>query len=244
MLFKGKEVGNCIEVNSKIWTNRGSSRLTSTTIITPTRRSFRRLSLNSIDSISPPQKTPTKQFDQQTLEKPPKNAKSIKRSHISSAQIEKGPTREPFSPASPDLSERRKRKREGKQESAPWTRTQTQAQRGRNGPKYRVYYKKVVYDGGEFVVEDDVYVKKREDASFDDVIPEGEECRVCYRAWKALMIECDACLSGFHFKCLKPPLKEVSEGDWFCDFCEARKSRKKVELPEPPKWQKRVRILR
>lgn len=99
-----------------------------------------------------------------------------------------------------------------------------------------MYYKKVVYDGGEFVVEDDVYVKKREDVSFDDVIFEGEECRVCYRVWKVLMIECDVCFSGFYFKCLKLLLKEVLEGDWFCDFCEVRKLRKKVELLELLKW--------
>lgn len=34
--------------------------------------------------------------------------------------------------------------------------------------KKRVYYKKVVYDGGEFAVGDDVYVKRRENASSDD----------------------------------------------------------------------------
>lgn len=126
----------------------------------------------------------------------------------------------------------------------PKTRTRAQAQRGRHGPKKRVYYKKVVYDGGEFGVGDDVYVKRREDASSDEEIPEVEECRVCFRAGKALMIECDDCLCGFHLKCLKPPFKEVPEGDWFCRFCEARKLGKKVELPKPPKGKKRVRTLR
>ncbi|RZC53763.1 hypothetical protein C5167_012617 [Papaver somniferum] len=42
------------------------------------------------------------------------------------------------------------------------------------------------------------------------------------------MIECDDCLGGFHLKCLRPPLKEIPDGDWICEFCEARKAGKKV----------------
>lgn len=58
------------------------------------------------------------------------------------------------------------------------------------------------------------------------------------------MIECDECLGGFHLKCVKPPLKEVPEGDWICGFCEAKKLGKEVELPKPPKGKKRVRTLK
>ncbi|MCD7457200.1 Origin recognition complex, subunit 1 [Datura stramonium] len=111
--------------------------------------------------------------------------------------------------------------------------------------KKRVYYKKVVFDGGEFAVGDDVYVKRREDASSDDEDPEVEECRVCYRpAGRVIMIECDECLGGFHLKCLKPPLKEVPEGDWICVYCEAKKLGKIVEMPAPPKGKKRVRTAK
>ena len=66
-----------------------------------------------------------------------------------------------------------------------------------------------------------------EDAASDNEDPEVEECRVCFRSGgRVVMIECDECLGGFHFKCLKPPLKEVPEGNWICGFCEAKKSRK------------------
>ncbi|KAJ0972666.1 hypothetical protein J5N97_020625 [Dioscorea zingiberensis] len=52
------------------------------------------------------------------------------------------------------------------------------------------------------------------------------------------MVECDDCLGGFHLKCLKPPLKKVPEGDWFCGYCEARKMGKVAELPKPPEGKK------
>ncbi|KAL2540899.1 Origin of replication complex subunit 1A [Abeliophyllum distichum] len=111
--------------------------------------------------------------------------------------------------------------------------------------KKRVYYKKVVYDGGDFSAGDDVYVKRREDASSEEEDPEVEECRVCFKpSGRRIMIECDDCLNGFHLKCLRPPLKEVPEGDWICTFCEARKSGEVVEFPEPPKGKKRVRTAR
>ncbi|KAH0691382.1 hypothetical protein KY289_018740 [Solanum tuberosum] len=111
--------------------------------------------------------------------------------------------------------------------------------------KKRVYYKKVVFDGGEFGVGDDVYVKRREDAGSDNEDPEVEECRICYKpAGRVIMIECDECLGGFHLKCLKPPLKEVPEGDWICVYCEAKKLGKIVEMPAPPKGKKRVRTAK
>ncbi|RZC49962.1 hypothetical protein C5167_018389, partial [Papaver somniferum] len=58
------------------------------------------------------------------------------------------------------------------------------------------------------------------------------------------MIECDDCLGGFHLKCLRPPLKEIPDGDWICEFCEARKEGKKADLPEPPKGKKPRRTER
>ena len=144
-------------------------------------------------------------------------------------------------PVTPDVSEARKRKRSDEGNVV----TRNRVLRNANlKPKKRVYYKKVVYDGGEFAVGDDVYVKRRENASSDDEEVEVEECRVCFKSGKAVMIECDDCLGGFHLKCLKPPLKEVPEGDWICQFCEARKLGKEVELPKPPKGKKRKRTAR
>ncbi|KAL8241431.1 hypothetical protein R6Q59_014785 [Mikania micrantha] len=152
-----------------------------------------------------------------------------------------------FSPTSPDRTDKKKRKnvnekvgdefkvRRGKLEGK---------KRESAKPKRRVYYKKVSYDGGEFSVGDDVYVKRREDASSDDEDPEIEECRVCYKSGKAVMIECDDCLGGFHLKCLKPPLRTVPEGDWLCGYCEAKKSGKSVKLPQAPKGKKRRRTAK
>ncbi|KAL5719567.1 Origin of replication complex subunit 1B [Ranunculus cassubicifolius] len=133
----------------------------------------------------------------------------------------------PFAPISPDVRESRKRKRKDYKDLKFGGKGKVKGEE----VKRRIYYKKVVYDGGEFEVGDDVYVKRRENASSDDEDPEVEECRVCCKAGRALMIECDDCLGGFHLKCLKPPLKEVPEGEWICVVCEGRKLGKKVELP-------------
>ena len=61
-----------------------------------------------------------------------------------------------------------------------------------------------------------------------------EECRLCFDSGDAVMIECGDCLGGFHLKCLTLPLKEVTEGDWVCGFCEARKMGKEVSFSKPP----------
>lgn len=102
----------------------------------------------------------------------------------------------------------------------------------------------MVYDGGEFSIGDDVYVKRREDADSDNEDPEVEECVMCFKAGRTVMIECDECLGGFHLKCLKPPLKEVPEGDWICGLCETKKLGKNIELPVPPAGKKRARTAK
>lgn len=149
----------------------------------------------------------------------------------------------PFSLVSPELTEKKKRKR-GEERRVATRSTAAKCAKGDEKSKKRVYYKKVVFDGSEFEIGDDVYLKRREDASSDNEDPEIEECRVCFKGGNSLMIECDDCLGGFHLKCLKPPLKEVPEGDWICGFCEARRSGKQIELPTPPKGKKLVRTLR
>ncbi|XP_024926245.1 origin of replication complex subunit 1-like isoform X2 [Ziziphus jujuba] len=158
-----------------------------------------------------------------------------------------------FSPVSPDQPEIKKRKMAKERTVITRSRTskdedfEKKKKKKKNGgavPKKRIYYKKVVYDGGEFGTGDDVYVKRREDASSEDEDPEVEDCMLCFKSGRAVMIECDDCLGGFHLKCLKPPLKEVPEGDWICGFCEARKMGKSVQLPKPPEGTKRVRTMR
>ncbi|CAN1263803.1 Origin of replication complex subunit 1A [Linum perenne] len=183
------------------------------------RRSSRRLSykpelVKQSDKSSA--ETPKRKKNQTESTKSPK-------SRAKSADVEMSP----FSPASPYQSEVRKRKRKDESE--------------RDNNNKRVYYKKVVYDGGEFEVGDDVYVKRRED---DDEAPDAEECRICFKTGKAVMIECDDCLGGFHLRCLRPPLKVVPEEDWICEFCQARQSGKEIEMPKPPLGKKRARTLR
>ncbi|XVF04701.1 hypothetical protein REPUB_Repub05bG0107700 [Reevesia pubescens] len=148
-----------------------------------------------------------------------------------------------FSPVSPEVLETKKRKR-GEEKSEVTRAMTTRSSKTKKREKKRVYYKKVVHDDGEFGVGDDVYVKRREDASSDDEVPEMEECRVCFKVGRSVMIECDDCLGAFHLKCLKPPLKEVPEGDWVCGFCQARKLGKHVEFPKPPEGKMRIRTLR
>ena len=97
----------------------------------------------------------------------------------------------------------------------------------------RKYVKRVIFEGVEYRVGDDVYVKRgaREDTNASaaaneqqissDSDEEVEECMMCGETGKEVMIECDACLGGFHLGCLLPPLGDVPEGDWSCSTCEA-----------------------
>ncbi|KAG8379675.1 hypothetical protein BUALT_Bualt07G0113700 [Buddleja alternifolia] len=158
------------------------------------------------------------------------------------------PTTISITPASPQPTElKKKRKLQEKQGASVEKKRALRFDKNKNSNnniKKKVYYKKVVYDGGEFSAGDDVYVKRKEDMSDDEDLVE-EECRVCFKpAGRRIMIECDDCLNGFHLKCLKPPLKEVPEGDWICIYCEAKKSGKIMEFPEPPKGKKRTRTAR
>lgn len=214
---------------------------------TATRRSISYVEETRNDS----QETPRRGNTGGEVAKTPKSARkgetstSKEESHWTEVEVS-------FSPVSPDQLETKKRRRNN--EKTVVTRSMTSKDRNfetkkkRNGggavPKKRMYYKKVVYDAGEFEVGDDVYVKRREDVSSDDEDPEVEDCMVCFKSGRAVMIECDDCLGGFHLKCLKPPLKEVPEGDWICGFCEARKLGKPVQLPAPPEGKKRVRTMK
>ncbi|CAM8971528.1 unnamed protein product [Rhodiola kirilowii] len=55
---------------------------------------------------------------------------------------------------------------------------------------------KVRYNGIEFKVGDNVYLKRREEASSDKEDVEEEDCRMCFKIGKAVMIECDDCLGA------------------------------------------------
>ncbi|KXZ54607.1 hypothetical protein GPECTOR_4g672 [Gonium pectorale] len=77
-------------------------------------------------------------------------------------------------------------------------------------------------DGEEYRAGDDVYVVETEDASQLPQGDEDEDCCLCGRSTDVRrMVECDRCLRGFHFRCLRPPLRALPEGDWLCPDCEA-----------------------
>nr|XP_049595811.1 bromodomain adjacent to zinc finger domain protein 1A isoform X3 [Syngnathus scovelli] len=49
-------------------------------------------------------------------------------------------------------------------------------------------------------------------------------CRVCRRKGDAnTMLLCDVCDRGHHMRCLRPRLKSVPEGEWFCSDCRPKK---------------------
>ncbi|KAJ0550927.1 putative chromatin regulator PHD family [Helianthus annuus] len=205
------------------------------------RRSLRFISspIKTNQTISPANTPKTTIRSKNTKTKPSKCVVSLKDDKLD--------TLDAFSPVSPDRTELKKRKSRSESVSArvnPRVHEKRETATKRLKPKRRVYYRKVSYDGGEFAVGDDVYVKKREDASSDEDDPEVEECRVCFKAGRAVMIECDDCLGGFHLKCLKPPLRVVPDGEWICGYCEGRKLGKNVKLPEPPKGKKQRRTAK
>ena len=40
------------------------------------------------------------------------------------------------------------------------------------------------------------------------------------------MLLCDGCDRGFHMYCLKPPVKKIPEGDWFCTDCRPKEPKR------------------
>lgn len=46
-------------------------------------------------------------------------------------------------------------------------------------------------------------------------------CKICRRKGDGEnMLLCDDCNRGFHLYCLKPPLKDIPQGDWYCTNCQ------------------------
>ena len=43
------------------------------------------------------------------------------------------------------------------------------------------------------------------------------------------MLLCDGCDRGHHMYCLKPPIKAIPEGDWFCHDC---KPKERIKSPK------------
>ncbi|XP_071533691.1 bromodomain adjacent to zinc finger domain protein 1A isoform X2 [Panulirus ornatus] len=60
-------------------------------------------------------------------------------------------------------------------------------------------------------------------------------CRICRRKADAEnMLLCDNCDKGHHIYCLKPKLKEIPSGDWFCDRCKPK------EKPKSPRKNRHI----
>ncbi|RVX12887.1 Origin of replication complex subunit 1A [Vitis vinifera] len=68
---------------------------------------------------------------------------------------------------------------------------------------------------------------------------QAEECRECFKSGRAVMIAW-----WVSFEVFETSAEEVPEGDWICQFCEARKLGKEVVLPNPPKGKKQKRTAR
>lgn len=115
----------------------------------------------------------------------------------------------------------------------------------------RRYVKKVVSEGVEYRVGDDVYVRKGVKENGDNAANGGaeqwsdsdaevEDCVLCGENGQSIMLECDECLGGYHLRCLDPPLEEVPEGDWMCPVCSAVARGDNVERSTHAKRRRRT----
>ena len=54
-------------------------------------------------------------------------------------------------------------------------------------------------------------------------------CRICRRKGDAEhMLLCDGCDKGHHMYCIKPPIKQIPDGDWFCSQCRPVEPRRSI----------------
>jgi len=91
--------------------------------------------------------------------------------------------------------------------------------------------------------------KSRSKKKIEEVIPSDEQstgdeseqeddgCARCYSNNQSdLVILCDSCDAAYHSLCLRPPVTDIPEGDWFCPFCQ--------QLQLVDKLQQRLNELR
>ena len=56
------------------------------------------------------------------------------------------------------------------------------------------------------------------------------KCRICRRKGDPeQMLLCDGCDRGHHMYCLKPKMKKIPTGDWYCNEC---KPKERVKTPK------------
>ena len=104
------------------------------------------------------------------------------------------------------------------------TRGKTEQGKSSKNSQGKKYLTETKIDGEVIRVGMDVYVSMLvDDEEMECELAEEEACYDCGcppgAKGKGAMLECDGCLKGFHLKCLRPPLKEVPEGDWYCPEC-------------------------
>ena len=66
---------------------------------------------------------------------------------------------------------------------------------------------------------------------------EGEHadyCHICKDGGELLC--CDTCPLAYHLGCLKPPIKEIPDGDWRCPRCEVSPMAGKAERIVTWRW--------
>ncbi|KAJ3613285.1 hypothetical protein NHX12_019535 [Muraenolepis orangiensis] len=57
-------------------------------------------------------------------------------------------------------------------------------------------------------------------------------CKICRRKGDSdTMLLCDGCDRGHHTQCLRPRLKSIPAGDWFCPACRPKQRSSKIKLP-------------
>lgn len=63
---------------------------------------------------------------------------------------------------------------------------------------------------------------------------EQDRCQICGSVEDPLdsLLLCDQCDTPWHMECLKPPLRKVPDGDWFCPDCVGRVARRTAVLDE------------
>eukprot|EP00794_Sanderia_malayensis_P020094 gene20094-22064_t len=61
------------------------------------------------------------------------------------------------------------------------------------------------------------------------------KCRLCRKKGDAVkMLLCDGCDRGFHMYCLRPSVRKIPEGDWFCIDCRPKEQRRGQRAKKRP----------
>lgn len=73
------------------------------------------------------------------------------------------------------------------------------------------------FENGHFLRHIQVEANCTELKVDDDDLTHCEVCRHTDREDRMLL--CDGCNRGYHMDCLSPPLSEIPESSWYCDYC-------------------------